>query len=40
MNIDLDSSLGKNLNVYAAYTPLNQDAIFYMSVVDLMVIGV
>ena len=40
MNIDLGSSLGKNLNVHAAYTLLNQDAIFYMSVVDLMVIGI
>jgi len=40
MNTDLDPFLGSNLNVFMAYTPLNQDAIFFMSVVDLTVIGI
>ena len=39
-NTDLDFSLGKNLSVYVAYTLLNQDAISFISVVDLMVIGI
>jgi len=40
VNTDLGFSLGKNLSVYVAYTLLNQDAIFFMIVVDLMVIGI
>jgi len=40
VNTDLGSFLGKNLSVCAAYTLLNQDAISFMSVVDLMVIGI
>ena len=40
VNTDLGSSLGKNLNVCVAYTLLNQDAISFMSVVDLMVTGI
>ena len=39
-NTDLDSSLGRNLNVYVVYILSNQDVIFYMNVVDLMVIGI
>ena len=39
-NTDLDFSLGKNLSVHVAYTLLNQDAISFMIVVDLMVIGI
>ena len=40
VNTDLGSSLGKNLSVYTAYILLNQDIISFMSVVDLMVIGI
>jgi len=39
-NTDLGSSLGRNLSVLAAYTLLNQDVIFFMSVADLRVIGI
>jgi len=39
-NTDLGFSLGKNLSVCVAYTLLNQDTISFMSVVDLMVIGI
>ena len=39
-SIDLDSSLEKNLNVHVIYTSLNQDIIFFMYVVGLMVIGI
>jgi len=38
VNTDLGSSLGRNLSVLAAYILLNQDIIFFISVVDLMVI--
>jgi len=40
VNTDLGSSLGRNLSVLAAYTLLNQDAISFMSVVDLIAIGI
>ena len=40
MNTDLGSFLERNLNVHVAYTPLNQDAIFFMGVVDLTVIEI
>jgi len=40
VNTDLDFSLGKNLSVYAAYTLLNQDAISFIIVVNLIVIGI
>jgi len=33
---DLGSSLGRNSNVYVIDIPSKQDAIFYMSVADLM----
>ena len=39
-NTDLDSFLGRNLNVYVIYILSNQDAIFYMNVVDLTAIGI
>ena len=39
-NTDLGFFLGKNLSVHVAYTLLNQDAISFMIVVDLMVIGI
>ena len=39
-NIDLDCSLGRNLNIHVVYILLNQDAIFYMNVVDLMAIKI
>ena len=32
-SIDLDSSLGRNLNVYAVHILLNQDITFYMNVI-------
>ena len=35
-SINLDSSLGRNLNVHVDHILLNQDAIYFMSVVDLM----
>jgi len=40
VNTDLDFFLRKNLSVYVAYTQLNQDAILFMSVADLMVTGI
>ena len=40
VNTNLGSSLKRNLSVLAAYTLLNQDATSFMSVVDLMVIGI
>jgi len=40
VNTDLGSSLGRNLSVYVAYILLNQDAISFMSMVDLMVTGI
>ena len=40
VNTGLGSSLRKNLSVHVAYILLNQDAISFMSVVDLMVIGI
>ena len=39
-NTNLGFFLGKNLSVCVAYTLLNQDTISFMSVVDLMVIGI
>ena len=39
-NTNLGFSLEKNLNVCVAYTLLNQDTISFISVVDLMVIGI
>ena len=39
-NIDLDSSLERNLSVYVGYIQLNQDGTFFMSVRDLMGIGI
>ena len=39
-NTDLGFSLGKNLSVHAAYILLNRDAISFMIVVDLIVIGI
>jgi len=39
-NTDLGSSLGRNLSILAAYTLLNQDTISFMSMVDLIVIGI
>jgi len=39
-NIDLGSFLERNLSIFAAYTLLNQDAISFISVVDLMVIKI
>ena len=39
-NTDLGFFLGKNLSVHVGYTLLNQDAISFMIVVDLMVIGI
>ena len=38
VSIDLDSSLEKNLNVHAVYTPSNQSTIFFMNVIGLIVI--
>ena len=40
VNMDLGFFLGKNLSVCVTYTLLNQDIIFFMTVVDLMVIGI
>ena len=40
VNTDLDSSLRRNLNVHVVYILSNQDAIFYMNVVDLMATGI
>ena len=40
VNTDLDSSLRRNLNVHVVYILSNQDAIFYMNVVDLMSTGI
>jgi len=40
VNTDLSFFQGRNLSVYAVYILLNQDAIFFMSVIDLMVTGI
>jgi len=40
VNTDLGFSLEKNLGVHVAYTLLDQDAISFMIVVDLIVIGI
>ena len=40
VNMDLGFFLGKNLSVCVTYTLLNQDIISFMTVVDLMVIGI
>ena len=40
VNTDLGSSLGKNSSVLVVDILLNQDAIFFMSVVDLMATGI
>jgi len=40
VNTDLGSFLEKNLSIHVAYTLLNQDTISFMSMVDLMVIGI
>jgi len=39
-NTDLDSSLGRILSVYVEYILLNQDAISFLNVADLMAIGI
>ena len=39
-SIDLDSSLGRNLNIYAVYILLNQDVTFYMNVIGSMGTGI
>ena len=39
-NTDLGSSLGKNLSVLVVDTLLNQDIIFFISMVDLMATGI
>ena len=40
VNTDLGSFLEKNLSIHVAYTLLNQNTISFMSVVDLIVIGI
>jgi len=40
VSIDLDSSLGRNLNVCAVYILLNQDITFYMNVIGLIDTGI
>ena len=40
VSIDLDSSLGRNLNVHMVYILLNQDATFYMNVISSMGTGI
>jgi len=40
VNSNLGSSLGRNSNVCVTDIPLKQDAIFYMSVADLMDTGI
>jgi len=39
-NTNLGSSPKKNLNVLVVITPSNQDVIFFISMVDLMVTGI
>ena len=39
-NTDLGFFLEKNLSIYADFTLLNQNTISFMSIVDLMVIGI
>ena len=39
-NIDLDSSLGKNLSVYADHILSNQDITYFMSIIGLMDTGI
>jgi len=40
VNIDLDSSLGKNLSAHVAYIWLNCEDIFFMIAEDSMAIGI
>jgi len=40
VNIDLDSSLRKNLSVYVAYIQSNHEDIFFMIAEDSMAIGI
>ena len=40
VNIDLDSSLGKNLSAHVAYIQLNYEDIFFMIVEDSMAIRI
>jgi len=40
VNIDLDSFLGRSLNIHVDRIPLNQDITFFMSVVGLMDTGI
>jgi len=40
VNIDLDSSLKKNLSVYVAHTQLNRKDIFFMIAKDSMAIKI
>jgi len=40
VNIGLDSSLGRNLNVHVDHILSNQDATYFMSVVDLTDTGI
>jgi len=40
VNIDLDSSLEKNLNAHVAYIQLNHEDIFFMIAEDSMAIGI
>jgi len=40
VNSDLGSSLGRNSNVHVIDIPSKQDAIFYISVADLMDTGI
>ncbi len=39
-SIDLDSFLGRNLDIYVDYIPLNQDVIFFMNIEGLMDTGI
>ena len=39
-SIDLDSFLGRSLNVHVDHIPSNQDITFFMSVVGLMDTGI
>jgi len=39
-SIDLDSSLGRNLNVCVVHILLNQDVTFYMNAIGLMGTGI
>jgi len=40
VSIDLDSFLGRNLDVYMDYIPLNLDVTFFMNVEGLMNTGI